>query len=983
MKRILTLFLLVVMCLGVCSLAGCQLTPGTGTAATTTEPTTPPVDVMAQAKVLVRELYKDSAVAPKKDYTLVSQIVVAGETYPVTWSVDTDLITISEEPVDGFYLVDLPASNETEVAYVLTATITVGEVEGTVTFERTLPLINYTAVTELEENVAYKLFFDSATLNQMLYALAKPSTTENKYIDTTNDPKAAPDYFAEKVDGGYKFYTTDANGNKLYVNPNLQAASDGHWSKYLGLAESTEAVFTYNVDKAAWVVTLEGTEYYMGTYNTYNTFSISESSHLPSDTSFPGGFLTKADAEALAPDAPPAVEIPTLEGAVKPEVGQKYLAGMAKGDKAYYLTGSMQATYYFGTATNSTLGINCYVEEVNGGYNLYAIIQGAKKYINVTTSGTHVNCNYQDTAATVWTWNDTLKTLETAVDGTAYIMGTQAIGTYTTVGMVKAADENNYVQFVPSTNPDQEAPSDQPITIPEALALEDGAAVVVKGTVGEITEAWSSYNNMSFYIEDEAGNKLLVFRCKTQVNTGDVVTVTGVMGSYNGAKQVASGSTAEIETAPSVITTIPEALAAEDGLALVIKGKVVEIKEAWSSYNNMSVYIEDDAGNKLYVFRMKTQVNMGDVITVTGVVGSYNGSKQVAQGATAVVNEAAPVDPNPTVITTIADALTADVGAQVKLVGTVLAIDTPWSEQHGNISVILTDGTNNILLYRMKTNVNVGDKIEVTGTVGTYNSTNQIAAGSTATILEKAPVEMTIPEALLAADGTAVIVKGTVKEINTAWSEQHGNITVTIEDADGNTLYVYRLATNVAVGDDVVITGKMGTYNDARQIAAGATAVIIPKPSAGATTYSYTFTAKQFSANDTTLDLNGIDWTLAGEHALDKNGVGYWGFDSQNGKGQQFGSGSAPYSSMTLTSEAFNDVTKIVINTSGASNIVSTLTVSVGGTEVKTITLTKTATVYTIELTEALDGEVVLSYSQTSSKAIYIKSLEVVHVPAN
>ena len=980
MKRILTLFLLVVMCLGVCSLAGCQLTPGTGTTSTTTEPTTPPVDVMAQAKVLVRELYKDSAVAPKKDYTLVSQIVVAGETYPVTWSVDTDLVTISEEPVDGFYVVDLPASNDTEVAYVLTATITVGEVEGTVTFERTLPLINYTAVTELEENVAYKLFFDSATLNQMLYAKAS-TVSGNKYIDTTNDPKAAPDYFAEKVDGGYKFYTTDANGNKLYVNPNLQAASDGHWSKYLGLAESTEAVFTYNADKAAWVVTLEGTEYYMGTYNTYNTFSISESSHLPSDTSFPGGFLTKADAEALAPDAPPAVEIPTLEGAVKPEVGQKYLAGMAKGDKAYYLTGSMQATYYFGTATNSTLGINCYVEAADNGYYLYAIIQGAKKYINVTVSGSHVNCNYQDTAATVWTWNDTLKTLETSVDGTAYIMGTQAIGTYTTVGMVKAADENNYVQFVPSTNPDQEAPSDQPITIPEALALEDGAAVVVKGTVGEITEAWSSYNNMSFYIEDEAGNKLLVFRCKTQVNTGDVVTVTGVMGSYNGAKQVASGSTAKIETAPSVITTIPEALTAEDGAALVLKGKVVEIKEAWSSYNNMSYYIEDEDGNRFYVFRSVTQINLGDVVTVTGTLGSYQGSKQVAQGATAVVNEAAPVDPNPTVITTIADALTADVGAQVKLVGTVLAIDTPWSEQHGNISVILTDGTNNILLYRMKTNVNVGDKIEVTGTVGTYNSTNQIAAGATATILEKAPVEMTIPEAVAAADGTAVIVKGTVKEINTAWSEQHGNITVTIEDADGNTLYVYRLATNVAVGDDVVITGKMGTYNDARQIAAGATATIVPKPSAGATTYSYTFVKGVYTANNSTANLGGINWAFAGTAKATE----YFGYDTNNtpSKGFQFGSGNNPWTALTLTSDSLNDVTKIVINTSGASSIVGTLTVSVGGTEVKTITLTKTATVYTIELTEALDGEVVLSYSQTSSKAIYISSIEITYTPAN
>ena len=115
------------------------------------------------------------------------------------------------------------------------------------------------------------------------------------------------------------------------------------------------------------------------------------------------------------------------------------------------------------------------------------------------------------------------------------------------------------------------------------------------------------------------------------------------------------------------------------------------------------------------------------------------------------------------------------------------------------------------------------------------------------------------------------------------------------------------------------------------------------------------------------MTLNGIQWTLAG------NG-GYCGYDGT--KGQQFGSGNAPYKSMTLTSAEFTKVTKIVINTSGASSIVGNLTVSVGGTEVGTITLTKTATSYTFDVSE-LTGEIVLSYTQTSSKALYIKSISV------
>ena len=91
---------------------------------------------------------------------------------------------------------------------------------------------------------------------------------------------------------------------------------------------------------------------------------------------------------------------------------------------------------------------------------------------------------------------------------------------------------------------------------------------------------------------------------------------------------------------------------------------------------------------------------------------------------------------------------------------------------------------------------------------------------------QAAPVEVTITEALAKDDGTMVIVKGTVKTINTPWDDGFGNITVTIEDATGATLYVYRLKTKVEVGDVVTITGAVSSYNGEKQIASGATAVI-------------------------------------------------------------------------------------------------------------------------------------------------------------
>ena len=103
----------------------------------------------------------------------------------------------------------------------------------------------------------------------------------------------------------------------------------------------------------------------------------------------------------------------------------------------------------------------------------------------------------------------------------------------------------------------------------------------------------------------------------------------------------------------------------------------------------------------------------------------------------------------------------------------------------------------------------------------------------------------------------------------------------------------------------------------------------------------------------------------------------YWGYDST--KGQQFGSGNAPYKSLTLSTSAYKGgVKKIVINTSGASSIKASMTVTVGGKQIgDKISLTASATSYTLESKEALTGEIKISYTQTSSKAIYIKSIAI------
>ena len=151
-------------------------------------------------------------------------------------------------------------------------------------------------------------------------------------------------------------------------------------------------------------------------------------------------------------------------------------------------------------------------------------------------------------------------------------------------------------------------------------------------------------------------------------------------------------------------------------------------------------------------------------------------------------------------------------------------------------------------------------------------------------------------------------------------------------------------------------------------------ALIAGSSSAWATDYSYTFSSQQFSEAGAKT-LNGVSWTMAG------TGGSYFGYDGT--KGQQFGSGTKPYSALSLTTSGISGtITSVVVNTSGASSISGTVAVSVGGNGFEcnsktTASLTSSATSYTF--TGSASGDIVISWAQSSSKAIYVKSITVTY----
>lgn len=188
-------------------------------------------------------------------------------------------------------------------------------------------------------------------------------------------------------------------------------------------------------------------------------------------------------------------------------------------------------------------------------------------------------------------------------------------------------------------------------TIAEFLAAAESSTLYrVTGNIKRISVN-TQYHNASVVIFDGAGNEVDLYRlAAVDANiedlglvAGDLITVVGKRSSYNGKPQMAEGGYVE-SFVHYVPATIEEFLAVSTSSEEIyrVSGKIVNIKEVNASYNNANLTIADEDGNELYLYRMKPaeggkKINeigfaVGDVLTVTGQRGEYNGNPQMING---------------------------------------------------------------------------------------------------------------------------------------------------------------------------------------------------------------------------------------------------------------------------------------------------------------------------------------------------------------
>ena len=324
MKKILCFILIAVLSLGV--LTSCDQIGGAwdsisgtvggfidGILGNDQQPAGPTLEDAAN---FLNDIYKDKNATTRTDFDVVGRVIVNGVTFPVTWASDNEAVTVRPSTKTGYYTVDLPDVNGAEFNYTLTATIT--DAEGNTTtksYTFTVPVIDNSGITSTPvEGVAYKLFLLQGSENRRYYALNTTQNNENKFINTTLDPKAGAEFYVERVDGGYKIYT-EVNGVKTYMYAKVTRTEDAttgtvKYSKYIGFNAEEGSVFTYSETKGGvWTVTVDSLVYGVGTYGSYTTISISDESYFTPEkvgsSQFVLQFMTAEHANTLEEDKLP------------------------------------------------------------------------------------------------------------------------------------------------------------------------------------------------------------------------------------------------------------------------------------------------------------------------------------------------------------------------------------------------------------------------------------------------------------------------------------------------------------------------------------------------------------------------------------------------------------------------------------------------------------------------------------------------------
>lgn len=381
------------------------------------------------------------------------------------------------------------------------------------------------------------------------------------------------------------------------------------------------------------------------------------------------------------------------------------------------------------------------------------------------------------------------------------------------------------------------------------VAAKDDAPITVTGIITGIMAKSDGDKENSVFVQDanNAGGYYLYGLEKDpltelKLKVGMTVEASGTKTNYNGTLELKN---AQITVTDSTVKTVAPvdyteifkkaektddaALVAKQALLVTIKGVEVTGQETGSGYykfklDGVESYVRisgsSNCTTKEEADTMKKNhtEKQGYTADVTGIVQIYNNAFYlIPVSADAfsnfVLGEKAPADQIAHELNkiTVKETFTKNEKVTLPLKGTDFAGVTFTYTVTGNCLAF------DAATGKLTVNVEATDKAGTVTVVAKAEGATDVSKTFKIAIAEPS----VILDALAKADGEEVEVSGIVAKVDIPWDAGFGNMSVTIMDDKGNTLYLFRTKVQCELGDFISVKGKITTYSGARQIAAG------------------------------------------------------------------------------------------------------------------------------------------------------------------
>ncbi len=354
-------------------------------------------------------------------------IAAAGQSYDdvaIAWTSDNECAAVE----DGKIVFICPdADTEVTVKAVLTCGAEVVEKEFKVLVEAAATDVYVAEPVEAPAaGEAYKLVLFQNLAGGVFYFNGEASG--DRYLGTTEKADKAVDVYLEEVEGGFKLYFMNGE-EKTYI----EIGENAEGKTAAQLKAETDVVAVWNEEAKTLFTTVNGTNYYLGTYKTYTTFSVSKTDYIIGEkaadidiSQFPARLCKVAPAQYKAN----IVEEPEADKAYKLVLFQNAAGGV------FYFNGEASGDRYLGSTEKADKAVDVFLEAVEGGYKLYFMNGEEKTYIEIGENAEgKTAAQLKAETDVVGVWNADAKTLFTTVNGTDYYLGTYK--TYTTFSVSK------------------------------------------------------------------------------------------------------------------------------------------------------------------------------------------------------------------------------------------------------------------------------------------------------------------------------------------------------------------------------------------------------------------------------------------------------------------------------------------------------------------------------------------------------------------